>query len=67
MTLNLAPELIDRARDAVYWTPGLTLAGLTEKALVQFLEQLEQERGEPFPQRKGKLKSGRPVSDRGRV
>ena len=64
MTLNLAPELIERARDAVYWTPGLTLAGLTEKALVQFLEQLEKERGEPFPQRQGKLKSGRPISQK---
>lgn len=61
LTAQLPVELIDRARNAVYWTPGLTLAELAAKALKQFLDQLEAERGEPFPPRHGELKAGRPV------
>ena len=32
-TFHLPVELFDRARDAVYWTPGLTLASLCEAGL----------------------------------
>lgn len=60
-TFHLPDELVDRLRDAVYWTPGLTLAGLAEEALTQRLAELEADRGEPFPKRKGELKGGRPV------
>lgn len=59
LTAQLPRELIERARNAVYWTPGLTLAGLTEAALEKFLNELEQ--GKPFPPRQRELKAGRPV------
>ncbi len=61
-TAQLPQELIERARNAVYWTPGLTLAELTQTALENCINQLEVERGEPFPPRSGKLKTGRPIS-----
>ena len=60
-TSKLPTEVIERARNAVYWTPGLTLAGLTESALSAYLDALEKERGEAFPQRQGELKLGRPI------
>ena len=60
-TSKLPVEVIERARNAVYWTPGLTLAGLTESALTAYLDALEAERGETFPQRQGELKLGRPI------
>ena len=60
-TSKLPVEVIERARNAVYWTPGLTLAGLTESALTAYLDALEEERGETFPQRQGELKLGRPI------
>ncbi len=60
-TSKLPVEVIERARNAVYWTPGLTLAGLTESALTAYLDALEEERGEVFPQRQGELKLGRPI------
>lgn len=62
LTVNLPVELISRARDTVYWTPGLTLAGLAKVALTQLIDQLEQERGEPFPPREGEIRLGRPLS-----
>lgn len=61
LTVHLSMEVIERAKDAVYWTPGLTLAGLAENALVKALEPLEKAHGGPFPRRKAELKGGRPM------
>jgi hypothetical protein len=59
--VQLPAELIERARDAVYWTPGLTLNRLAEIALAQTLECLETLRGKPFPSRTGSLPVGRQI------
>lgn len=61
LTVHLPTDLIDRVKNAVYWTPGLTLAGLAEQALTKAVAELEQERGERFPARKTELKGGRPL------
>ena len=53
--------LIDRVKNAVYWTPGLTLAALAEDALRARVEGLETDRGEAFPARPAPLKGGRPL------
>jgi len=61
LTVHLPIDLIDRVKNAVYWTPGLTLAGLAEEAFAKLVDKLEKERKEPFPQRKAELKGGRPL------
>ena len=61
LTVHLPVDLIDRVKNAVYWTPGLTLAGLAEVAFTQAMTQLEQERGGPFPPRRHELTGGRPL------
>ena len=61
VTFHLSGELVNRARNAVFWTPGLTLAALAENALEIALERLETQRGAPFQARQTELKSGRPV------
>ena len=61
LTIHLPVDLIDRIKNAVYWTPGLTLAELGEKAFTEILRKMEKERGEPFPPRKSELKGGRPL------
>ncbi|HVT58947.1 MAG TPA: hypothetical protein VHR45_11145 [Thermoanaerobaculia bacterium] len=60
-TVNLPLNLVERARDAVFHTPGLTLAALTAEALTGAIERRERQRGEPFPARQGRLRVGRPV------
>ena len=60
-TVSLSVELTDRIRNAVYWTLGLTLVELTETALMQSLDQLKTQRGQPFPPRQSELKAGRPI------
>ncbi|SRR5713226_6326387 len=61
VTFQLSVDLIERARNTVYWTPGATIAGLMEDALTAHLEQVEQKRGAPFPPRERALKTGRPI------
>ena len=62
LTVHVPVELIDRVKNIVYWTPGLTLARLAEEALMREVEKREKERGEPFPHRAEELKGGRPLT-----
>jgi hypothetical protein len=61
LTVHVPVELIDRVKNIVYWTPGLTLARLAEEALTREVEKREKERGEAFPHRTEELKGGRPL------
>ena len=62
ITIHLSKGTIDRAKNAVYWEPGLTLTDLAERALIKELDALEKKRGEAYPQRKNmQLKGGRPL------
>lgn len=61
LTVHVPIELIDRVKNAVYWTPGLTLAGLSKDAFTTALAKLEKDNGKPFPKRKRELKGGRPM------
>ena len=61
LTVHLPVDLIDGVKNAVYWTPGLTLASLAEEALRQALAELEATRGASFPPRERQLSVGRPL------
>lgn len=62
ITIHLSKGIIDRAKNAVYWEPGLTLTDLAEQALKVELDKLEKKRGDKYPQRKkDQLKGGRPL------
>jgi hypothetical protein len=50
--------VLDRARDAAFWTPGVSLSALIEQGLRVEVARLEADRGEPFPRRRGPLKPG---------
>ena len=60
LTVSLPTELLDRLRDAVYWTPQLTLAQLVEESLRAGLAHLESMNRSPFPPRAQELRPGRP-------
>lgn len=60
ITFYISKQMIEKAKDATFWTPGLTLSNLAEQALEQMVEALESERGEPFPVREADLARGRP-------
>jgi len=61
LNVNIPADALNKARDAVYWTPGLTLADLVSEAVTRELARLEKQRGEPYPNRKGNIKTGRPI------
>ena len=60
LTVSLPGELVDRLRNAVYWSPGLTLAWLIAKSLRTSLSEMESSRQGPFPRRTTALRAGRP-------
>ena len=60
LTVSLPGDLVDRLRDAVYWSPDLTLAWLIARSLRASLSDLETSRQGPFPKRMMALRSGRP-------
>ncbi len=63
-TFHLPIDLLEEARDVVYWVPGLTMANLTEEALRREIQRIKDVRndGQDFPTRESDLKRGRPVS-----
>lgn len=62
ITVQISEEIIERIKNATYWTPGLTLSCLVETALEKEVDQMEADRGNPFEKRKGELKTGRPIN-----
>ena len=60
LTVSLPRDLVDRLRDAVYWSPSLTLAWLIAQSLRASLIEMESLRQGPFPKRTKALRAGRP-------
>ena len=60
LTVNLPSTLVEQMRDAVYWTPGLTLAWMIARAVRVSLNELESIHQGPFPRRAKPLRAGRP-------
>jgi hypothetical protein len=60
LTVSLPGDLVDRLRDAVYWSPSLTLAWLIAQSLRTSLTEMESLRQSPFPKRTRALRAGRP-------
>lgn len=60
LTVSLPSDLVDRLRDAVYWSPNLKLAWLIAQSLRTSLADLETSRQSPFPKRMMALRAGRP-------
>lgn len=59
VTLSLPTTLIERLRNAVYWTGHRPLVGLVAEAIEDIVTQMEEVNGGTFPQRVSPLKSGR--------
>jgi hypothetical protein len=60
ITITLPFALLERLRNAVYWTRQGPLAHLIMEALTSAATRLEQSNGQAFPQRPAPLRRGRP-------
>ena len=60
VTLTLPNSLLERLRNAVYWTGHGPLACLISDALDNAVTQMEKDNGQAFPPRLAPLKRGRP-------
>ena len=63
VTVVLPGDLLDRIRNAVYWTPGMTLTDFAISAFTEEVGRMEKDRRKPFPSRKRELRPGRPMKD----
>lgn len=61
LTVHLDIELADRVKNAAYWNPRLTIAGIAEQGIRQIIEKVEREHGGKYPPREGELVGGRPI------
>jgi post-segregation antitoxin (ccd killing protein) len=63
VTVSLPAELVERARNAVFWTPGATLAALVEVGIEAEVKRREEENRGAFKARGQALKPGRRFKD----
>ena len=61
LTIHVPVKLIDRIKNAVYYTPGLTMSDFADSAFEKAISHLEESNGGPFQQRTQELKGGRPI------
>jgi len=61
LTVHLTHDLIERVKNAAYWNPRLTIAGIAELGIALAIEQVERDHGGPYPPREAELKGGRPI------
>jgi hypothetical protein len=61
LTIHVPVNLIDRIKNAVYYTPGLTMSDFADTAFEKAISLLEEHNGGPFQQRTQELKGGRPI------
>ena len=60
LSIRVPPEIADRVRNAIYFTPGASLVGIGSEALRREIDRLERANGGPFKDRGGvELRRGR--------
>ena len=67
VTVSLPTALIERLRNAVYWTGDRSLVALVAEAIEEIVTQMEEVNGGAFPQRISPLKRGRRQGNRSPV
>lgn len=61
LTVHLDAALADRVKNAAYWNPRLTIAGIAEQGIRHAIERIERENGGRYKPREGELVGGRPI------
>lgn len=61
ITFYISKDVVESAKNAAYWKPGLTLSSLAEQALSTYVAVLEDQREAPFLPRENHLTKGRPA------
>jgi uncharacterized protein (DUF4415 family) len=61
ITLMLDGDLVERIKNAVYWNPSLTVAGVAMEGIKKALKEIEDQNQGPYPVRNSELRAGRPL------
>lgn len=60
ITLIITDDLMERVRNAAYWTPGETLSSIGARGVEKEIRRLEKVNGGPFAPRTQAVRRGRP-------
>jgi hypothetical protein len=60
LTLVMRAELLERVRNAAFWSPGETLAAIGHRGITAELARMERQNGGKFPPRTKPNRIGRP-------
>jgi len=60
--VRIPPDLLNRIKNGVFHTIGLSLTEFVEEAVLTKISTMEKKYGGAFPQRKKELSPGRPIS-----
>lgn len=52
LCVRISEHVINKMRDVVYWTPGMTMSDFVEESVQSQVGQYERERGSAFPDRR---------------
>lgn len=64
LSVVLPEDLMERTRNVVYWSPGLTVAAIVEAGLRIIVERMERANKGPYrPRPKRRLRAGRPIAE----
>ena len=61
ITFYISTDIVESAKNAAYWTPGMTLSSLAEQAISSYIDDMEAQRDMPFLPRESELAKGRPA------
>lgn len=61
ITISIDIEVIEKAKDAVYWTPQASLSDFFQQGILTYIKLLEEQHGKTFETRQGNLKHGRSI------
>ena len=61
ITIRIDSALAERIKNAVYWNPELTVAGLAVEGIRRTINEIEKKNQGPYPPRTSQLKPGRPL------
>ena len=59
VSFNIDSTILDRFKNAMYWTPGYTMSGVVEGCMQNIVEQLEEANKQQFLPRMGDMRGRR--------
>jgi hypothetical protein len=58
ISFTIDSDILERFKNAMYWTPGYTMSGVLQECMRNIVDQLEEDNKQQFLPRMGNLRRG---------